>query len=152
MLLVRKMSILSLFVSVKKRLVIILLNDFVEKKETFLSIKKQNFSSPKTCIFSKKKAEFSKVQFLLYLDLVKIRLEIILNYLEERKETYLTLKERIFQSPNNRILFFKAVKYFWPKNAKFLFFIHVVKIRLEIMLSDFAERNEICFNYKNRSS
>ena len=32
------------FVSVKTRLVIVLLNDFVEKKETFLSIKKKRFS------------------------------------------------------------------------------------------------------------
>ena len=32
------------FVSVKTRLVTVLLNDFVEKKETFLSIKKKRFS------------------------------------------------------------------------------------------------------------
>ena len=40
------------FVSVKTRLVIVLLNDFVEKKETFLSIKK--------------KKEFSKFQKITF--------------------------------------------------------------------------------------
>ena len=42
------------FVSVKTRLVIVLLNDFVEKKETFLSIKKKkNFPNSKKSHFSK---------------------------------------------------------------------------------------------------
>ena len=43
------------FVSVKTRLVIVLLNDFVEKKETFLSInnKKRIFQIPKKSHFSK---------------------------------------------------------------------------------------------------
>ena len=39
------------FVSVKTRLVIVLLNDFVEKKETFLSIKKKGFSKFQTITF-----------------------------------------------------------------------------------------------------
>ena len=44
--------------------------------------------------------------FFLYLDVVKIRLEIMLNYYEERKETSLTIKKnRIFQSPKDRIFF-----------------------------------------------
>ena len=46
-----------------------------------------------------------KCQFFLYLDLVKIRLEIMLYYYEERKETSLTIKNRIFQSPKDRIFF-----------------------------------------------
>ena len=42
------------FVSVKTRLVIVLLNDFVENKETFLSIKKKRiFQIPKNHIFPK---------------------------------------------------------------------------------------------------
>ena len=63
--------------SVKIRLVIVLLNDFVEKKETFLSIKKTVFQSPKTRILQKglTHAFDQKYQYLLYLYLVKIRLE-----------------------------------------------------------------------------
>ena len=41
------------FVSVKTRLVLVLLNDFVEKKETFLSIKKKDFPNSKKSHFSK---------------------------------------------------------------------------------------------------
>ena len=46
-----------------------------------------------------------KCQFFLYLGLVKIRLEIMLNDFKERKETSLTIKNRIFQNPKDRIFF-----------------------------------------------
>ena len=46
-----------------------------------------------------------KCHFLLYLDLIKKRLEMMLNHFEERKETFLTIKNKIFQSPKNRIFF-----------------------------------------------
>ena len=37
-----------------------------------------------------------KCQFFLYLDLVKIRLEIMLNYFEEKKETLFDYKKQYF--------------------------------------------------------
>ena len=49
-----------------------------------------------------------KCHFFLELDLVKIRLEIMLNYFEEKKEPFLTINSRIFQTPKTRI-FFKGV-------------------------------------------
>ena len=51
MLLVQKMSIFSLFDFGQTRLVIVLLDDFLEKKETFLSIRKNNFSKSKKLLF-----------------------------------------------------------------------------------------------------
>ena len=48
-----------------------------------------------------------KCQPFLYLDLVKITLQIMLNYFEEKKKPFLTIKNRIFQSPKNRIFFFQ---------------------------------------------
>ena len=63
---------------VKIRLVIVLLNDFVEKKETFLSIKKTDFFKVQRRAFFKRGKPMpliKKYQYLLYLDLVKIRLE-----------------------------------------------------------------------------
>ena len=39
--------------------------------------------------------------FFLYLDLIKMRLEIILSDFAGKKETFLALKKRIFQSPQN---------------------------------------------------
>ena len=59
-----------------------------------------------------------KCHFFLYLDLVNIRLEIMVNYFEETKETFLTIKNRIFQSPKDRIFFSNGPNpCFWPKNA-----------------------------------
>ena len=51
-----------------------------------------------------------KCNFFLYLDLVKIRLEITLNYFEEKKETFLTINSRIFQTPKTRIFFQKKTE------------------------------------------
>ena len=57
-------------------------NDFAEKKETFFDYKKNSvFQKPKTRIFSKglTHAFGKKMPFFLYLDLIKIRLEIMLS-------------------------------------------------------------------------
>ena len=44
-----------------------------------------------------------KCQFFVYLGLVKIRQEIMLNDFAEKRETFSTLKDRIFQSPKNAL-------------------------------------------------
>ena len=44
-----------------------------------------------------------KCQFFVYLGLVKIRQEIMLNDFAEKRETFLTLKDRIFKSPKNAL-------------------------------------------------
>ena len=44
-----------------------------------------------------------KCQFFLYLVLVKTRLEIRLNNVLDKKETFFEYKNKIFQSPKNRI-------------------------------------------------
>ena len=43
-----------------------------------------------------------KCQFFLYLDLVKIRLEIMLNDFAEKKETFFGYKKQNFRSLRNR--------------------------------------------------
>ena len=61
-----------------------------------------------------------KCQFFIYLDLVKIRLEIMLNYFEERKETSLTIKKnRIFQSPKDRSFFSNGLIHAFGQNLPF---------------------------------
>ena len=63
-----------------------------------------------------------KCQFFVYLGLVKIRLEIMLNDFAEKKETFLGYKNRIFESPKNRI-FSKELTYdFGQKMARFPLF------------------------------
>ena len=75
------------------------------EKKNFFGPKKQNFSKPKKSAFPKGLAYAfrQKMPFFLYLDLVNIRLEIMVNDFEETKETFLTIKNRIFQSSKNAL-------------------------------------------------
>ena len=47
----KKCQVFLYLISVKTRLVIVLLNDFLEKKDTFLSIRKNSFSKSKQSLF-----------------------------------------------------------------------------------------------------
>ena len=71
----------------------------------------------------------------------------MLNYFEERKETFLTIKNKIFQSPKNRI-FLKELIHVLAKTCQF-FNLILIKISLETMLSDFAEKKK-SLTLKNR--
>ena len=46
-----------------------------------------------------------KYHFFCYLDLIKVRLKILLSNFAEKKETIFDLKNRIIQTPKNRIFF-----------------------------------------------
>ena len=109
MLLVKKCHFFLELDLVKIRLEIIL-SDFAEKKETCFDYKKQNFSKSKKSAFPKglTHAFGQKMPFFSPVIFGKIRLEIMHNYFEEKKETFLTTNNRIFQTPKTRI-FFKRV-------------------------------------------
>ena len=81
-----------------------MLSDIAEKKN-FFALKNRIFQSPKSPLFQKglTYAFRQKMPFSLYLDLVNIRLEIMVNDFEETKETFLTIKNRIFQSSKNAL-------------------------------------------------
>ena len=99
-----------------------MLSEFARKRETFFDLKKHNFSKlKKSHVFSKEltHAFGQKMPIFFYLDLVKKRLELMLNYFDERKETSLTIKNRIFQSPKDHIFFKRVNPCFWPKYAIF---------------------------------
>ena len=71
-----------------------------------------------------------KCQFFLYLDLVKIRPEIMLNYFEEKKETLFEYK---------KTKFFKVQKIAYlsmllARKCHFFLSLDLIKIRLEIIL------------------
>ena len=84
-----------------------------------------------------------KCQFVLNLDLVKIRLEIMLNYFKERNEISLTLKMTFF---------FKGVNpCFWSKKCHFFLYLDLIKMRLEMMLSEFAIKRETFFDLKKHN-
>ena len=128
-----------------------MLNYLEEKKETFFDYKKDNFSKSKKSDKGDNPCFWSKNAYLFDLDLVKIRLAIMLSDFAEKKESLLTMNNRIFQSKKKiAFCFSKRFNAFGQKFQIFLFS-HLVKIRLEIMLSDFEEKKETCFDYKNRS-
>ena len=81
-----------------------MLSEFAEKKETCFDYKKQTFSKSKKCAFSKRLTHaFGRKSFFFpYLDLIKKRLKIMLFTFAEKKDTFLTFENRIFQSPRNR--------------------------------------------------
>ena len=71
--------------------------------------------------------------------------------LQTKKKPVLTIKNRIFQSPKNRIFFSKWLIHAFGQKMPFFLYLDLVKIRLEIMLSDFAEKKETCFDYKKQN-
>ena len=77
--------------------------------------------------------------FFVYVDLVRIRLKIMLSDFAQEKETF--YKKHFFKV--QKLRFFKVVNpCFWSKNAFFLY-LHLTKIRLEIMLGDFGEKKNL---------
>ena len=79
----------------------------MQKKRHFFDLKKQNFSkSTKSHFFKGDNPCFpsKNANYLVCLDLVKIRVEITLSDLtEKKKKPFFTINNRIFQSPNNHI-------------------------------------------------
>ena len=90
-----------------------------------------------------------KCQFFLYLVLVKTTLEIRLNNVLDRKETFLGYKNKIFQSPKNRI-FPKGLTHAFGKKMPILSFLVLVKTGVEIRVNNVLDRRETFFNYKNK--
>ena len=117
------------------------------KKKPFGAIKSRIFQSLKIRIFPKglTHALVKKCHFFVYVDLEKFGLEIMLNDFAQEKETFLTLKNRIFQSPKNCIYPKRLTQAFDEKVPIFLLYLDLVKIRLEIFPSVFAEKKKnIC--------
>ena len=83
-----------------------------------------------------------KCQFFLYLDLVKIRLEIMLNDFAEKKETFFGYKKQNFRSLRNHTFPKGLTVVFGQKMPIFLVYVYLEKIRLKIMLTDFHRKKK----------
>ena len=69
-----------------------------------------------------------------------------------KKKPFLALNNTICENPK-KSLFLKGVNpCFWSKNASYLVYLDLVKIRLETMLSTFAEKKETFLTIKNNFS
>ena len=112
-----------------------------------MTIITKSFSKSQKSLFPKglTHALVKKCHFFVYVDLEKFGLEIMLNDFAQEKETFLTLKNRIFQSPKNCIYPKRLTQAFDEKVPIFLLYLDLVKIRLEIFPSVFAEKKKnIC--------
>ena len=70
---------------------------------------------------------------------------------EEESKPFLTLKNGTFIS-KKKSHFFKVVNpCFCSKNANYLVYLDLVKIRLKIMLGDFAEKKETFFDLQKQN-
>ena len=97
-----------------------MLSDFTVKKESFFDLKKAFFKVQKMAFFSKGLTH-AFGQYFLYLNLIKISLEIVLSDFAEKKETFFDLKKQHF-SKSKKSHFLKGINpCFWPKNAIFFF-------------------------------
>ena len=101
----------------------IMFNNVLERKETFFGHKKSNLSKSQKSHFSKgvNPCFWSKnTIFFLNLFLVEIRVEMMFNYVLDRKETFSGHK-KFNLSKSQKSHFSKGVNpYFWSKNTLFL--------------------------------
>ena len=75
----------------------------------------------------------------------------MLSDFEEKKETFLTIKNKIFYSRKNRIFFLKGLIQPFDQKSQILLYLDLAIIRLEKLLSHFAEKKETCFDYKKQN-
>ena len=121
MLLVKKCNFFLYLFSIKIRIKIRFNND-LDSKQTFCYYKEKLFHSPKNRIFPRglTHAFSQKYHLFLYLFSVKIRLEIMLNKVWDRKQCFLTIKTKFFKVSN--VFFSKGVNpCFWSKNSIFFY-------------------------------
>ena len=67
-----------------------------------------------------------------------------------KKKPFLTIKNRIFQSLKNHT-FPKGLTHDFGQKMPFFVYVDLVKIRLEIMLSDFPQEKRNLFDYKKQN-
>ena len=84
--------------------------------------------------------------FFVYVDLVRIRLKIMLSDFAQEKETFLTTKNNFSKSTN--IAFSKWLTHDFGQKMPFFLYLHLMKIRLEIMLGDFAGKKKLILTLK----
>ena len=82
--------------------------------------------------------------FFLYLFSVKEEHEIRFNHVLNRKETFLTIKTKIFQSLKNGILP-KGLTHAFSQKCNFFKFFFWLKIRLEVRVNNVLDRKKTFF-------
>ena len=87
----------------------------------------------------------------VYVDLMKIRLEIMLVTSHRKKETFWTIKKPEFFKVEKIAFFLKGFIQPFNQKSQILLHLDLAIIRLEKLLSHFAEKKETCFDYKKQN-
>ena len=90
-----------------------------------------------------------KFNFFLYLFSVKIRLEIILHKVWDRKETFFDYKNEVFETLKNGI-FPKGLIHAFGQQMDFFRYLFAVKKGLEMRLNDVLDRNKLFLTIKKK--
>ena len=73
------------------------------------------------------------------------------DFAEKKRSLFLAIKKHNF-SKSKKNHFSKGVNsWFWTKNPNFFVYVDLVKIRLEIMLSDFPQEKRNLFEWKKQN-
>ena len=135
---------------------------FKRKNKPFLALKKSFFTIKKKTFWKSQKSLFSigvnpcfwskNANFFVYVDLVKITLEIMLVTSHRKKKPFgLYIKTKEFFKVEKNFFFYQGFNPgFWSK-SQILLYLDLFIITLERLLSDFAEKKETCFDYKKRN-
>ena len=91
-----------------------------------------------------------KCQFFLYLDLVKRRLEIMLNYFEQKKETLFDYKKQHFSKSKKSHICQRGYSMLLARKCHFFLSLDLIKIRLETILLSLQWKKKPFLNLKNR--
>ena len=134
-----------------------MLSDFAEKKETFFDLKKQNFSNSKKSHFFKgvnpyfcrvfirhRRSENSP--FIMKNSPTDVRQPVTIFFSDEEPLSKYS-PVVLHLSPATRILNENPA---FGQKCHFFLYLDLIKIRLEIMLSDFAEKKETFFDLKKQ--
>ena len=134
-----------LFLDLIKIKLELMLNNFVEKKETFFDYKKKPFQIPKNCLFPKglTHAFGKKMQWFSLFVFAQKGLEIRFNNIMNRKKTFLNYKNKNFTT-------FQKWHFFWSKNAIFFITFFSLKRRLKVRANNVLRRKTTFFDYKNK--
>ena len=91
-----------------------------------------------------------KCNFFLYLFSVKIRLEIMLHKVWDRKEAFFDYKNEVFETLKNGI-FLKGLTHAFGQRMDFFSFLFAVKKGLEMRLNDVLDRNKLFLTTKKKN-
>ena len=130
----------------------------LRKKKSFFTIKKKTFWKSQKSLFSigVNPCFWSKnANFFVYVDFVKITLEIMLVTSHRKKKPFglyiYIYKKRIFQSRKKSHFFLKCLIQPFDQKSQILLYLDLFIIRLEKLLSHFADKKETCFDYKKQN-